>query len=384
MTKTKQRTSPTPLLAHDTAQSSAPRRSLRSTASASSLPRLPSSSRRFSGTIRGGEAQPTLADLMRDEEERAKEAERGGGGEEERKRTRQRRRSSAPLPGQGDQAGGNKSADAAAQATAGESLLVRPAASAFPTLNAAELERLLPPHYGRPSRPSSPDVLAALLRPVLQSLSRPVSPAASPLVPSSPTASHPPSPRSAAPPAPAAPTADRSASSLPSHFPPREATDPAPTVESQGFVLYIGSQVAFFAYLVWAFLPGEWLEWAGIEWYPSQEWALLIPAWVVMLVAFTYSSYFFLNMFNSPPLSSLSLLTHDPSDPTSKAFIPPPAPALLPDGTLGPDPLFAHSVLLDEDAIPPLYDLPVEWVNRVLYGEQEEEEGEEEEEEKKG
>ncbi|GAA6027128.1 hypothetical protein JCM8097_002414 [Rhodosporidiobolus ruineniae] len=249
------------------------------------------------------------------------------------------------------------------------------------------MDRLLPPHYGRPSRPSSPDVLATLLRPVLQSLSRSSTPAASPLAPSSPVDSpfagtpplsrpspacqHPllPSlPRDAS----AEPTADRSSTSLPAHFPPRAPTDPAPTVESQGFVLYIGSAVAYAAYLLWAFVPGAWLERAGIEWYPSQEWALLVPAWVVMLVAFTYSSYFFLNLYNTPPLTSLELLAGDPSTP-SKAFIPPPPRPLLPSGLLGPSPMFLHSAGLadagfDEDAIPPLYDLPQEWVERVLYG----------------
>ncbi|KPV75564.1 uncharacterized protein RHOBADRAFT_9432, partial [Rhodotorula graminis WP1] len=85
-------------------------------------------------------------------------------------------------------------------------------------------------------------------------------------------------------------------------------TDPAPTVESQGFVLYVGSLVAYVAYLVWAFLPEPWLEAIGIEWYPARDWALLVPSWIVMLVAFTYASYFCLNLFNTPPLSSPSLL----------------------------------------------------------------------------
>ncbi|GAA5867267.1 hypothetical protein JCM8547_003141 [Rhodosporidiobolus lusitaniae] len=230
------------------------------------------------------------------------------------------------------------------------------------------LNRLLPPHYGRPGRPSSPDVLATLLRPVLASLSRPSShppsPASSPLI-TSPSSTHP-----STPPPDLASTepADRSSSSLPAHFPPRAPTDPAPTVESQGFVLYGGSAVAYAAYLVWAFVPGEWLEKAGIEWFPSQEWALLIPSWIVMLVAFTYSSYFFLNMYNTPPLSSLDLTFGEPG---TKAFIAPPPRPLLADGSLGLDPLFFQAVGLEDDAIPPLYDLPLEWVNRVLYAEEE-------------
>ncbi|GAA5941472.1 hypothetical protein JCM10213_006095 [Rhodosporidiobolus nylandii] len=234
------------------------------------------------------------------------------------------------------------------------------------------MDRLLPPFYGKPSRPSSPDVLATLLRPVLASYSRPSS-----QTQPSPHRRTAPSTLLETPPEPAAPAAP-AASSLPAHFPPREPTDPAPTVESQGFVLYVGSLVAYVAYLLWAVLPGDWLERAGVGWYPSQEWALLVPAWVVMLVVFTYTSYFFLNMYNTPPLSSSALLCPSPS---SKAFVAPPLPSLLPDGSLAPNPLFAHSVLLADDAIPPLYDLPQEWVDRVLFGgEEQEDDGEKREE----
>ncbi|GAA5851788.1 hypothetical protein JCM9279_004408 [Rhodotorula babjevae] len=217
---------------------------------------------------------------------------------------------------------------------------------------------LLPPHYGRPMRPSSPDALAALLRPVLASLSRPASPA---IPPSASTAS---SPSSTDPSTSAAPL-DRSASSLPAQFPPREPTDPAPTVESQGFVLYVGSLVAYVAYLVWAFLPEPWLEAIEIEWYPARDWALLVPSWIVMLVAFTYASYFCLNLYNTPPLSSPSLL----DDPRAFVAPPPRPPPPLDGSSRAPTPLWAHgAALADDDAIPPLYDLPIEVVNRVLYG----------------
>jgi hypothetical protein len=48
-----------------------------------------------------------------------------------------------------------------------------------------------------------------------------------------------------------------------------------------------------------------------------REWALLFPAWIVILVAFVYSSYFFLNMFNTPPFTSVSLLVGGASLPSS-------------------------------------------------------------------
>ncbi|CDR46975.1 hypothetical protein NBRC10512_002882 [Rhodotorula toruloides] len=330
-------------------------RTLRASASASSLPRLPSSYAASSHNRRAADAlaQPTLADLIQAEERAFEQDDLANVGGEAVRRVRQRRRSSAP--------GIGVAGDVTPPRPRLRTSETSPVASPVP-----QNDLLLPPHYGRPNRPSSPDVLAALLRPVLQSLSRPSSPALSPVVPGTPAPSSPTKSLDVTSPLLAEPPADRSASSLPAQFPPREPTDPAPTVESQGFVLYIGSHVAYFAYLAWACLPEPWLEAIGIEWYPSRDWALLVPAWIVMLVAFVYVSYFLLNMHNTPSLTSLSLL----DDP--RAFVtPPPRPPANSKGVRRPPtPLWAHAVLAEEDAIPPLYDLPIEVVNRVLYGDE--------------
>lgn len=96
---------------------------------------------------------------------------------------------------------------------------------------------------------------------------------------------------------------------MPAHFPPRTSSDPGPSVESQGFVLYIGSSVAYLAYLVWAFLPEPWLEKIGIGWYPSREWALLVPAWSIMLVVYVYIAYAALNAWVTPDLDSVDAFT---------------------------------------------------------------------------
>ncbi|BGP32049.1 hypothetical protein JCM10296v2_003828 [Rhodotorula toruloides] len=285
--------------------------------------------------------------LIQAEERALEEDDLADVGGEGARRVRQRRRSSAP--------GMGVAGDVTPPRPRLRTSETSPVASPVP-----QNDLLLPPHYGRPNRPSSPDVLAALLRPVLQSLSRPSSPALSPVVPGTPAPSSPTKSHSVTSPLLSEPPADRSASSLPAQFPPREPTDPAPTVESQGFVLYIGSHVAYFAYLVWAFLPEPWLEAIGIEWYPSRDWALLVPAWIVMLVAFVYISYFLLNMHNTPPLTSLSLL----DDPQAFVTPPPRPPAPSKGAPRPPTPLWAHAVLAEEDAIPPLYDLPIGVVNR--------------------
>lgn len=119
-----------------------------------------------------------------------------------------------------------------------------------------------------------PDLYSALFRPVLKSLSRPATPAQSPLSGRSSASQSYSSSDATSLGAPANPLTaaqiDRSSSSIPAQFPPREPTDPAPTAESQGFVLYIGSLVAYALYLVWAFLPDQALVTIGIEWYPSR------------------------------------------------------------------------------------------------------------------
>lgn len=156
---------------------------------------------------------------------------------------------------------------------------------------------LYPPLYGRPGPSPSPDLFSqvacsvlmprgrtdavvwsnrALLQPLLVSLSRPSS------RPASPSHTPPGSPRlgaqvsaqlqratarSLVP----SPVADlRASSSLPAHFPPRTSNDPGPTVESQGFVLYVGSLVAWAGFLGWSLCPDPWLEAMGIAWYPSR------------------------------------------------------------------------------------------------------------------
>ncbi|GAA5883515.1 hypothetical protein JCM16303_005458 [Sporobolomyces ruberrimus] len=231
---------------------------------------------------------------------------------------------------------------------------------------------LVPPQYGRPARPSSPDVFNALFHPVLRSLSRPSSP--SPHRPSSPNL---PDPTSLADSEPAQ-ASSRAQTSLPSHFPPRNPTDPAPTIESQGFLLYISSLLFYLLYLAWSIFPDQVLERIGLEWYPSREWALLIPSWITMTVLYVYLGYFFLNMSNTLTLGE-SLETLD--DP--KSFIPPPPapPSLLSSLPRPPTSseegiearthitrLYLDSILLPPEAIPPLYDLPLDVVNRVLYG----------------
>ncbi|GAA6061278.1 hypothetical protein JCM10212_004684 [Sporobolomyces blumeae] len=286
------------------------------------------------------------------------------------------------------------------------------------------IHALLPPYYGRPRRANSPDVFNTLFEPVIRSLSRPPSPpirgdprsapvngsirAVSPRRAhiardlasngSSNAPCHTSTVSSVDDSSAATSEAQRSSTSLPSHFPPRLPSDPAPTVESQGFVLYVSSAVVYCAYLVWAFVPERGLERIGIGWYPSREWALLVPSWITVAVVYVYLGYFCLNLANTPTPTQLLESRSDP-----KAFVAPlTAPLSLfsalerpcPHSARSSDPgsserqskgnfpaaladdggdrrvsrLYFDSIRLPPDQIPPLYDLPPEVVDRVLYG----------------
>lgn len=161
-------------------------------------------------------------------------------------------------------------------------------------------------------------------------------------------------------------------------------------MESQGFVLYLSSLVAWIAFLVWGLCPDELLEWMGVMWYPSRcvrilgrkegklirltrEWALLFPAWTIMLAAFVYFSYIALNIFITPALDSLHTLTGSHASPTAgrrelTTFADTQAYILEPGNGIGPHPLLVNSVMLPHDSVPPLHDLPIGLVNRVAFG----------------
>ena len=69
------------------------------------------------------------------------------------------------------------------------------------------------------------------------------------------------------------------------------------------------SELAYALYLLWALLPPRALEAIGLGWYPSREWAVLVPAYTVVLVLVTYAGYFALALAGTPSFDSLSTVT---------------------------------------------------------------------------
>ncbi|KAG5734043.1 Phosphatidylinositol N-acetylglucosaminyltransferase subunit P [Termitomyces sp. T112] len=117
--------------------------------------------------------------------------------------------------------------------------------------------------------------------------------------------------------------------------------------EFYGFVAWTSTTLAFVLYILWGLLPQEYIEWFGIHWYPNREWAILLPAWSIMLVITTYLVYSSMAIAVTPSFSDMSSITDNytvfPTSPNN------------------------HTPYLDSSSTPVLYDMPIGLVNRVLY-----------------
>ncbi|KAI6043989.1 PIG-P, partial [Pisolithus marmoratus] len=119
--------------------------------------------------------------------------------------------------------------------------------------------------------------------------------------------------------------------------------------EFYGFVAWTSTSFLFVVYVLWALLPDEYIRRLGITWYPNREWAVLLPAYSIVIVLLTYFTYFSLALANTPAFSD------------SMAFIDGKAhfPALD-----GPNPYLRYK---DPNVAPETYEIPIGVVNRVLY-----------------
>ncbi|KAF9018652.1 hypothetical protein BDZ89DRAFT_959914 [Hymenopellis radicata] len=151
-------------------------------------------------------------------------------------------------------------------------------------------------------------------------------------------------------------------------LPPPEFRSRAP--EFYGFVAWTSTSLGFGFYLLWALLPDELIVSLGITWYPNRqvihlisqtpiylivfrEWAVLLPAYSVVLVLLAYLVYSALAIYGAPSFSEIRAVTD------SRVHIPPTnVRAPLRD---------AYAPLARTDAVPELYDIPIGLANRVLY-----------------
>ncbi|OLL22584.1 Meiotically up-regulated gene 84 protein [Neolecta irregularis DAH-3] len=89
------------------------------------------------------------------------------------------------------------------------------------------------------------------------------------------------------------------------------AASKVPTFEYYGFVLYLGSSLAFGIYFLWSFLPKSMLHSLGITYYPERWWAVALPSWFTVLIAWIYFALLGYNRTITPRFSNITCITDD-------------------------------------------------------------------------
>lgn len=64
--------------------------------------------------------------------------------------------------------------------------------------------------------------------------------------------------------------------------------------------------LSFAAFMVWGYTPDSCLQALGFTYYPSKEWAVLIPAWALVACASVVLAYEGFNMMGVPSLKRSS------------------------------------------------------------------------------
>ncbi|KAF9529932.1 PIG-P-domain-containing protein [Crepidotus variabilis] len=140
-------------------------------------------------------------------------------------------------------------------------------------------------------------------------------------------------------------------STAPIPWPPQSEERRSRASEFYGFVAWTSTYLLFVLYVLWAVLPDEWIRRTGVTWYPNREWALLVPAWSIVVVISTYIAYSAIALRATPAFHEMSSVAD------SRVALP------SEDDTLR-NPYFKSA---HRNSIPELYDIPIGVVNSVLY-----------------
>mmetsp|Transcript_10830 Transcript_10830/g.23294 ORF Transcript_10830/g.23294 Transcript_10830/m.23294 type:complete len:157 (-) Transcript_10830:527-997(-) len=131
------------------------------------------------------------------------------------------------------------------------------------------------------------------------------------------------------------------------------STGSASSVEVYGFAGYILSAFAFGLFLLWAYLPEKALVAVGVTYYPDKQWAVILPGWLLIALAFALFVYESVNQVHAKPFSSMHTV-HDVSSKSYKQL-----------GLVG---LTSRKAGVDGWTTLPLVHIPAPVVSRVLYG----------------
>ncbi|CAF0780206.1 unnamed protein product [Didymodactylos carnosus] len=119
---------------------------------------------------------------------------------------------------------------------------------------------------------------------------------------------------------------------------------PKPERAIIGFFLYVASLFLFVVYVLWAYIPNQWLDYIGITYYPHKYWSIVFALLVIILILSIVLCNFCINNLSVPSLDDFRLI-HD-------RYV-----------RLPPSNLFQNDI----DCIPPVFDMELKYVNHVLY-----------------
>lgn len=71
-------------------------------------------------------------------------------------------------------------------------------------------------------------------------------------------------------------------------------------------LLYLHKTIGLF--ILWAYLPDATLQTYGLTYYPSKQWAVGVPAMIVVTYLFSIVLYKALNLLSTPSLQSYATI----------------------------------------------------------------------------
>eukprot|EP01026_Neomeris_dumetosa_P018097 TRINITY_DN17091_c0_g3_i1.p3 TRINITY_DN17091_c0_g3~~TRINITY_DN17091_c0_g3_i1.p3 ORF type:complete len:162 (-),score=21.55 TRINITY_DN17091_c0_g3_i1:162-647(-) len=121
------------------------------------------------------------------------------------------------------------------------------------------------------------------------------------------------------------------------------------SVEVYGFAGWLGSYVAFIVFLLWALIPNYVLEYLGITYYPSKDWAVILPCWIMMFIVYAFWMYEAYNMTKIDEIENIQNIKDN-------------------DGKHGREVGLASCAHNASKGVPALVDIPVQVASAILFG----------------
>lgn len=81
--------------------------------------------------------------------------------------------------------------------------------------------------------------------------------------------------------------------------------------EFYGYAVYLITIFAFFIYLVWAYIPNEYLDAIGWTYYPNKDWAVAIPSFLFMFLFFAVTYHLGYVLYHTPSIDSFYIVTDE-------------------------------------------------------------------------